>query len=544
MKELENKIKDLKQKYIDNIENQYATTYEESQIAEVDNSVINIVEEYLEYVNTMKNKAIALKGVAEQLEYNNTRDNLSDLSESISNYETMNSKIPSEILSASREAFDELAHDFDACKDAFIDSIDRAEKHYDSARTYKNKRDSYDTVSEEKSSYYYYNDLYHKQLTQGNADCSDAKTFYESLINMFNSGLKKTSTVVSIDNSLKEEENSDQTEGGPLEEYVLEGDERDEFLSANNIPDEEYIVVKKSSVTVNGVDFPLYKVYDTDCDEDSNHSFEEYIEGCIDYEEKIDHAVLSRIANGGTAFVFEQTYRCDGGSFPTGSFNASAYCNSENRNIVQFFHSDNNYGDYYLRSIVHETGHAYDFTLRYEATGETCCGITAFKSSDSIQEQNKSLFAIDSDGNLLTWDKLIVSEANYFDSSHASTSPCIIPNFDTKEAAQTYFDNYCINGTIEGISYDESSGKFNLSVSYENLIDSNGVTVGGINSVYGVHDYVRAPHEYFADAFRAYYLGDGAAEKPGETSRFEYLCPETYAAMDTLIQKEINNYGG
>lgn len=50
-------------------------------------------------------------------------------------------------------------------------------------------------------------------------------------------------------------------------------------------------------------------------------------------------------------------------------------------------------------------------------------------------------------------------------------------------------------------------------------------------------------HEYFADAFQAYWIGDPVSEEGG-MSRLEYLCPTTYEALTTLIENEKNNYYG
>jgi len=324
------------------------------------------------------------------------------------------------------------------------------------------------------------------------------------------------------------------------DEYQLTGTELKIFLDANNIPNADYVAVYRRTVVINGININTYAVYDTDCSEKENENFKNYIERNLYYEGKINGAVLSRIFNsdGPPCLIFEQTYRCDGGSLSSGEFNGAAYCNSENRNIVNFYHESND--DYYFQSIVHETGHAFDFTLRYESTGEKCCGITGYKDS-TVDDNVSSLYILDAKGSPYTWDRIIRDEVNYFDSSHADY-PCML-DFDSEEQARDFFNKSCINGKMSNLT-QRSDGRWVLEVNYENPAYSSGITIDGGSSPYDVHDYVNAPHEYFADAFQAYWIGDGSNTVEGGMSRLEFLCPETYKALDRLIQLEINNQSG
>ena len=320
--------------------------------------------------------------------------------------------------------------------------------------------------------------------------------------------------------------------------YYLYGTELKKFLKDNNVPNESYVLVYKDMVTINEVNFPIYKVYDREDSQESTFQYEEYVKKCLYYESKIDEAVLDKLAKGGTSLVFEQTYRCDGGSLIKGHFNAAAYCNSLNRNVVQFF---NPYSfEYNARAIVHETGHAYDFTIRNNLIGDYGCGITALNNDNLVNtklsnEQISDLFLVDSNGNSLTWDKIIKNEVNCFDSTMDYTRPCIIDRFKTQEEAQKFFENKCLGGSMVSLSQQED--KWILKVAYTNPKDELGlgVTVNNSSSLYNVHDYVSSPHEYFADSFAAYYIGDDKA-------RFEYLCPETYKTLDRIIKKDINDY--
>ena len=216
-----------------------------------------------------------------------------------------------------------------------------------------------------------------------------------------------------------------------------------------------------------------------------------------------------------SSLIFVESYRCDIESKAAGEFTLAAYCNTSNRNVVLLYHDDDaRTNDYYSKSIVHETGHAFDFTIGHENTNDKYYGITEVNSSGT--KQVKGLMTYDSSGKAYTWDRLVNEEANYFDSSHSSIST----SFDSKEAAKRYYDNYCINGQLESIEQD-TDGNWTLTVSYNNTKDPNGVSIDGLNSYYSVDDYVQMPYEYFADSFQAYFLGDQSYS--GGKSQLEYL---------------------
>ncbi len=296
-----------------------------------------------------------------------------------------------------------------------------------------------------------------------------------------------------------------------IESYALEGRELKKFLRENHIKNGEQAIVYKKTVMVNGIPITTYSVFDKDCSPEENKSFERYINKSLEYESKIDPAILSKVFAGKDAasVIFLQTSTKFDHSGYDSSYIAGYYW-MWTRNITMLYPgSDQN--DYRNAAIVHETGHAYDNRIGGRWTD----------------------YSYNSD-----WRKIILKEVNYFDSSQT----CDIPGFNSKRAAQNYYDSYCLNATDYEII--ESNGEWKLSVSYENPVTPSGVTINGWGGCYNIHDYIEKPYEYFADSFQAYWLGDMESDEEGGVSRLEFLCPETYAELQRLIENEKNNYHG
>ncbi len=255
-----------------------------------------------------------------------------------------------------------------------------------------------------------------------------------------------------------------------IESKVLEGEELEQFLRTNYIPNGEYANVYKKIVMVNGIPVTTYSVLDKDCSPEENESFERYINKSLAYESKIDPAILAKIFTGENAssIIFMQSVR-----FEENTIYAPAYYSPATGNITMLYLGDglNNYN---VASIVHETGHAYDYRLGMEINdGQSGC-----------YSEN------------LNWKEIILSEVNYFDSTHSNE--CCIPGFDSEEAALNYYNSYCLNAT--GYEMEEYDGKWEIKVSYENPVTPDGVTINnGGKFGYNVHDYVEKPCEYFAD---------------------------------------------
>jgi hypothetical protein len=300
-----------------------------------------------------------------------------------------------------------------------------------------------------------------------------------------------------------------------IESYVLEGEELEKFISTNYISNAEYATVYKRTVMLNGVVVNTYAVFDKDRSPKKNELFEKSIKKSLAYESKIDPAILAKIFTGENAssIIFMQSVR-----FEENTIYAPAYYSPATGNITMLYLGDglNNYN---VASIVHETGHAYDYRLGMEINdGQSGC-----------YSEN------------LNWKEIILSEVNYFDSTHSNE--CCIPGFDSEEAALNYYNSYCLNAT--GYEMEEYDGKWEIKVSYENPVTPDGVTINnGGKFGYNVHDYVEKPCEYFADSFEAYWLGDMESEEEGGISKLEFLCPKTYAELQRLIENEKNNYHG
>ncbi len=295
----------------------------------------------------------------------------------------------------------------------------------------------------------------------------------------------------------------------------LGGDELEQFLKTNDIPNGEYAIVYKKTAMVNGIPITTYSVFDKGCSPEENASFERYINKSLAYESKIDPAILSKVFAGkdASSVIFLQTSRFDPFEYDD---SVVGYYWRHTHNITMLY-PGYRFDDFSTAAIVHETGHAYDHRLYMEGN-----------------DNQSGYYSENTD-----WKEIISKEVNYFDCSNT----CIIPGFESKEKAQEYYDSYCLNATDYEIV--ESDGEWSIKVSYQNPVASHGVTVvNGFTSGYVTHDYVKMPYEYFADSFMAYWLGDKESDEEGGMSRLEFLCPETYAELQKLIENDKNNYYG
>ncbi len=300
-----------------------------------------------------------------------------------------------------------------------------------------------------------------------------------------------------------------------IESYALEGRELKKFLRENHIKNGEQAIVYKKTVMVNGIPITTYSVFDKDCSPEENKSFERYINKSLEYESKIDPAILSKVFAGkdASSVIFLQTSRFDPFEYDD---SVVGYYWRHTHNITMLY-PGYRFDDFSTAAIVHETGHAYDHRLYMEGN-----------------DNQSGYYSENTD-----WKEIISKEVNYFDCSNT----CIIPGFESKEKAQEYYDSYCLNATDYEIV--ESDGEWSIKVSYQNPVASHGVTVvNGFTSGYVTHDYVKMPYEYFADSFMAYWLGDKESDEEGGMSRLEFLCPETYAELQKLIENDKNNYYG
>lgn len=222
MSKLEAKIKKLKQDYETNVLNQYALTYEESQIAEQDNEVIKVLQEHKEYLDSIDDGVNALSQKAYSYRYNTLSLNLSGLSFPIATAASYAETEKTNVLTASKRAFDEVSGQFKRSKGDYESYILYATNYLSSAkRYYKNSinmrgkdEEQYERAMKSYSQY--------KSKTQEYYDYASKK--YNDLIDLINNqGLKKSLVSIQSD-SLDDEFNSEQpvkTEEMKIEAEVL-----------------------------------------------------------------------------------------------------------------------------------------------------------------------------------------------------------------------------------------------------------------------------------------------------------------------------------
>ena len=314
--------------------------------------------------------------------------------------------------------------------------------------------------------------------------------------------------------------------------YELEGAELSQFLKDHCIPDESYVRVDSDIYYVNGVPIRIYRVFDTD-KSDEKYEFYDFIDGSINYMRKIDPAVLNKIFGGSNnTIVFKQTPRCDNAMSDGNNYGAAGYYNHNIKSVNIFCDGS----EYNMEAIVHEIGHAYDFTSRKLEIGD---GFISSSYGSTIYNG----ITYDENGEAIVWRDIIQKEVNQFDEPHANLPA--LKAFDSNSMLEAY--HYCkknaLGVTDYKIYYDDNTKKLLLEMYYDN--NNNGVTIGGQGSVYNVHNYVDSPREYFADAFRAYWLSDYENDSDGQgMTKLEYLCPKTYNALNSLFASDREEYYG
>ncbi len=299
-----------------------------------------------------------------------------------------------------------------------------------------------------------------------------------------------------------------------VESYYLEGDELKDFIDENLITNPDNAKILKRTVNVNGVLIDTYSVYNNNANEYDTYSFNKYISDSIYTEELIDPRILQSIFNGdkksSIIFIQDEDQEFFYKSNHVGPINAAAYYNPGTNNITMLYYQGT------PKSIIHETGHAFDYLLglRY--------------NFDGYYSHTK-------------WTDIIKNEANYFDESNNHKIELrLLTDMFTPEEAEDYLHIRYPN--IKNYEIVEEDGDWRFIVSNENPIDPNGVTASSLPlSGYNLTDYQNSPTEYFADVFQAFWMGDYNDDDFG-ISKLEYLCPKTYEAMYNLINDEINRY--
>ena len=149
MNELKSLLDDVKNLFNQNIEGKYAKSYEESEIAEQDTTVINELNNYRTEVNSFKTNCVECKNYSDNYNYSNTSKNLSTLISSITTYETICNNVVEDIKTASREAFDEVNQSFMQIESLYRAEISEADSAYTDAVSARSRRNDCINDSEE-----------------------------------------------------------------------------------------------------------------------------------------------------------------------------------------------------------------------------------------------------------------------------------------------------------------------------------------------------------------------------------------------------------
>ena len=282
--------------------------------------------------------------------------------------------------------------------------------------------------------------------------------------------------------------------------YTLNGDELRKFAEDNNIRLLDTLVVKKGIVNINGIDFNIYYVIDG-----ANYNqinFNNYVSKSQKTLENIDESVLKFVSNSGTSIVYFSGYTVDNGLYDengvfVGDGGYSGYCNSYNRNIISV---NNGWNDY--EAILHEFGHAFDFSLynRATVTGHVTKGI-----SQIVNDNPGSFYNIARLESQTLFDPLALN-LTFIESK--------VYEWDDGHSAEFYY-------------YQLSNGE--ILEFYRNESGMHNGEFSGYSNNELVNDY--GALEYFAESFRKYYTQDK------ETNlRYKMLIPNTFKYIDSLVE--------
>lgn len=229
---------------------------------------------------------------------------------------------------------------------------------------------------------------------------------------------------------------------GWKKDQVLYGKALSMFKKANNINEDPNIIVVKNNRLIGDLDFNVYYVYNTNITEKRYNNFITYINHTVNNVRNIDSKVLYHMYKNGTDLIYLGTDDSDNSCVQNdGHCSFAAYCNSLTRDVVvayaDFYLTDT----YYQRSIIHELGHAFDFTLKYVLTEETASGITGLTSNQVLKGYTNSngkfipsstLFPLFT-GNRLS--KINVYTWNYLAEKYAPILKSQIPDFSVYQTS-------------------------------------------------------------------------------------------------------------
>lgn len=149
----------------------------------------------------------------------------------------------------------------------------------------------------------------------------------------------------------------------------LEGEELEQFISDYHLANLDTLTVEVGTETYNGVPFRVYKVIDHANFDDK--VYQKFIDDARDYIEVIPTHVLEYAQSHGVDIVFSSDYTVDDWSYDDGVFNientywgvAEFNTTAYGINVITNPGSDQEDYEYNLQSIVHEIGHAIDFSV-------------------------------------------------------------------------------------------------------------------------------------------------------------------------------------
>ena len=276
MNELEAKINELKQNYETNVLNQYALTYEESQIAEQDNEVIKVLQEHKEYLDSIDGSVKALSQKAFSYKYNTLSLNLSGLSFPMAVAASAAETEKTNVLTASKRAFDEVSGQFKRSKGDYESYIQYATSYFSSAQQYY--RNSINMRGKDEEQYERAMKSYSRYKSQSQEYYNYALTKYNNLIDLINNqGLKKGSISILNNDSLGEVNNSGQTEETYVEGVKI-SEEIMKYLG-NFIPSGLLFTgtVDENGIPIKGkFEHPWGQIYPIECSFDENGQLLEF----------------------------------------------------------------------------------------------------------------------------------------------------------------------------------------------------------------------------------------------------------------------------
>ena len=192
MNDVANKINLLEQDYNNNINEKYATSYEESEICFIDNQVLTKIQKYINEGNTISSECQSCLNRSNLYRYNHTSDSLVNLSKSIKSYLDTCKEIITIIQTASKKAYDEVYSEFNNYLQMYKDYISKAKQYLSRARSNYADRNRYSNMPERESDYKKYDHRYREALQNAKQYYSYAKSYYDQLLKFINSeGMKK-----------------------------------------------------------------------------------------------------------------------------------------------------------------------------------------------------------------------------------------------------------------------------------------------------------------------------------------------------------------